>query len=275
MTEPTPSCAAAAREHGEPLAGTAAFATTWIFLEERGSWAPKALASGGLDSLRQTIQGWLTSAPNTRLQLIRRPRTADGAKGRQVFVAVATGAAFDVRGERFTDASLTNLHLNALREACTPSEDPVEFICAHGKRDRCCALYGVALYKALAGAAGEQWMTSHLGGHRFAPTLLHLPSGFCYGHLNADEPRARPATSLRGRVCYPQDVQAAELLLLAERAENVRFMGRSEDGRMHFQANGEDVWLRGEQPRAALPRPLSCNDEPKAPPTWHVSRVTP
>jgi hypothetical protein len=55
-------------------------------------------------------------------------------------------------------------------------------VCTHGTRDTCCGTVGMKLVASLtAWAAGRPdvrlWRTSHLGGHRFAPTLLDLPTG--------------------------------------------------------------------------------------------------
>ncbi|MBV9923283.1 MAG: hypothetical protein JOY78_20875 [Pseudonocardia sp.] len=57
-----------------------------------------------------------------------------------------------------------------------PVDDPLLLVCTHGRRDRCCALDGRALVRALV-EAGEPdvWECSHLSGHRFAPTALVLP----------------------------------------------------------------------------------------------------
>ena len=63
-------------------------------------------------------------------------------------------------------------------------------VCTHGRRDAACGKLGYGIYETLrrryAGAAGGRlriWRVSHLGGHRFAPTLLDLPEGRLWGHL--------------------------------------------------------------------------------------------
>lgn len=61
-------------------------------------------------------------------------------------------------------------------------------VCTHGSRDVCCGRFGYAVYDFLRSghaAPGDLrvWRTSHLGGHRFAPTLLELPEGRYWGHL--------------------------------------------------------------------------------------------
>ncbi len=61
-------------------------------------------------------------------------------------------------------------------------------VCTHGSRDVCCGKFGYSVYRFLrsrhAAPGGLRvWRTSHLGGHRFAPTLLELPEGRYWGHL--------------------------------------------------------------------------------------------
>lgn len=63
-------------------------------------------------------------------------------------------------------------------------------VCTHGRRDAACGKLGYGIYETLrrryADASGERirvWRVSHLGGHRFAPTLLDLPEGRLWGHL--------------------------------------------------------------------------------------------
>lgn len=64
------------------------------------------------------------------------------------------------------------------------------FVCIHGKRDACCAKFGYKLYRDLINAVLleqrdlQVFGSTHLGGDRFAPTLIALPSGHMYGHLD-------------------------------------------------------------------------------------------
>jgi hypothetical protein len=66
------------------------------------------------------------------------------------------------------------------------------------------------------------WQCSHLGGHRFAPNVLVLPSGIQLGRIPVD--RAADVAELlaaglipldlyRGRTIYPRPVQAAEIAI--------------------------------------------------------------
>lgn len=60
-------------------------------------------------------------------------------------------------------------------------------ICTHGRRDVCCGKRGHGLWSDLTPLPGvRSWRTSHLGGHRFAPTAVILPEGTCWAYLDPD-----------------------------------------------------------------------------------------
>ncbi len=64
---------------------------------------------------------------------------------------------------------------------------PIYLICTNQERDHCCGEKSVALYRAIHELQldADLWQCTHLGGHRFAPTLLYLPDGVLYGRLTA------------------------------------------------------------------------------------------
>lgn len=66
-------------------------------------------------------------------------------------------------------------------------------ICTHGNVDAACSRFGYPLYKQLRSQFSTTtdrslrvWRCSHFGGHQFAPTLLDLPLGQYWGHLQPD-----------------------------------------------------------------------------------------
>ncbi len=99
--------------------------------------------------------------------------------------------------------------------------DPLVLVCTNGRRDLCCALQGRPLAAELAASgSGDVWETTHLGGHRFAPTLLVLPHGYAYGRIGApavktvlEAARVGRVTTehCRGRSAWAQPGQAADL----------------------------------------------------------------
>ncbi|MHB1533453.1 MAG: sucrase ferredoxin [Acidimicrobiales bacterium] len=64
-------------------------------------------------------------------------------------------------------------------------------VCTHGRRDVCCGSLGVGLALELSagnalGADVAIRRTSHTGGHRFAPTVIVLPEGTVWAHVDAE-----------------------------------------------------------------------------------------
>ena len=71
--------------------------------------------------------------------------------------------------------------LGDLRDA--PAADVL--VCSHGARDRCCGSLGTTLHAGARPRAGLHLRrTSHLGGHRFAPTAVVLPTGTAWAWLD-------------------------------------------------------------------------------------------
>lgn len=101
-----------------------------------------------------------------------------------------------------------------------PAVEPLVAVCAHGKHDQCCAVRGRGAVAAIAAEYPElTWECSHLGGDRFAATMLILPEGLCYGRVDSTDPpnlvrlylEGRLDNSLlRGRTSLPHAVQAAQ-----------------------------------------------------------------
>lgn len=66
-------------------------------------------------------------------------------------------------------------------------------VCTHANVDVACGRFGYPIYKKLRSeyAAASQgnlrvWRCSHFGGHQFAPTLVDLPEGRYWGHLEPE-----------------------------------------------------------------------------------------
>ncbi|WP_219413919.1 sucrase ferredoxin [Pseudonocardia nigra] len=220
-------CAVLARVADEPLAGTAPVAPRWVCLEHRGAW-PREVAEHPDPAVRAFVAR--AGAAGWRVLLIRRPgRRGDGASG-PTRVYLTHTAPQVARTARLTIAGPSELADVPLPERGAPLpgapvRDPLLLVCTHGRRDRCCALDGRALAVALAGTGEpDVWECSHLGGHRFAPTALVLPTGYVYGRLDAATAVAvRKAagageveTALcRGRSTWSPAGQVAELAVRA------------------------------------------------------------
>ena len=231
MTD-TSFCSQIARSHDVSLAGTATEATDWLLIEDPSPWGHDAVADADwFPDVQATLTAWEEALPQVRVQLIRRGIKQWDTPGYIRCVAIRTGHAPVVRTwalDAYADLEALDVPA-ALRSPSSeaieaPIEEPLILTCTNGRRDACCAKWGRPVAQSVADLhpAGA-WQTSHLGGHRFAPTVLVLPSGVQYGWLAAEDmpdvvEAHRNGTMydldrVRGRVFQPRPVQAACLAL--------------------------------------------------------------
>jgi hypothetical protein len=224
-------CSMRSREVGEPIAGTAVSETAvWIVLEHRASWGAKAVAESKLsEAVKARLSAWEHEIPGARVQLARRQGRVDGPLrfwvgvsdlGASRLCAYTLGAVEELL-QLDLPAQVRALRAGETIAGAAMLTEPLVLVCTNGRRDVCCAKLGTPVAQALSGQGGvEVWQTTHLGGHRFAATLLQLPEGICYGRL---EPHEMPALAeairggrmyrldrLRGRTALSEPAQAAE-----------------------------------------------------------------
>ncbi|MFH8366555.1 sucrase ferredoxin [Streptomyces sp. NPDC018031] len=208
------TCATTSRDLAEPLAGTAATALTWLLIEQPGPWGADAVTGSRLDPAVGRALTRAAKDTGVRVALIRRPdRSADCHRParRRAFLAHTRPGRTWIRTATLTDpADLLEPDLSALG-AGDPvglgpawsryTGDPLVLVCTNGKRDRCCALLGRPLAAELAASGAEgTWEITHIGGHRFSPTLLVLPYGYAYGRATARTVHEVLAAAREGRV---------------------------------------------------------------------------
>ncbi|MFF6784008.1 sucrase ferredoxin [Streptomyces sp. NPDC012510] len=300
------TCTSASRHLDEPLAGTAATARTWLLLEQPGPWGVQALTSSHLDPLLGDALEAAAEGTGVRVALIRRPgRHADcrEVRERQVYVAhtvpgnVWLHSATTSTPERLLDLDFTALGkgehgtFEAVLDGGPHTGAPLALVCTNGKRDRCCALLGRPLAAELA-ASGVQgtWEVTHLGGHRFSPTLLVLPFGYVYGRAEAHHVKEVLQGVREGRVviegcrgssAWERPGQAAELAVRTatgeEAADVLTVVGTSGTGPSrevtvaHLDGRLWNVTVV--QGTARPPRPESCGSPLGAPARMDVVAV--
>jgi hypothetical protein len=251
---PDPFCCDLSLETDEVMAGTAPTVKCWFLLEYSHSWNHKATEENDLPS---AVWIWLDTqlalAASSRLIFIKQHRPA-GATGLAFFVALSHETGSHLYHFHLDDyEGLLKLDLSDLLSG-DPGPHPnlqeggVILVCTNGKRDRCCAREGPAVYQVLAKIAGDRaWQCTHLGGHRFAPTLLTLPDGAFYGRLTPAEagPFVRSyeqgelfLEKLRGRAIYDPESQAAEQFLRRQTGLRQRNAYRWQE----TATLGEDRW---------------------------------
>ncbi|UOE44123.1 sucrase ferredoxin [Agromyces larvae] len=189
-------CSDRARERGDPLAGTAPRGIRWFLLEVATSWGPNALLDAPFDRAIGRALVRRVEAAGMRILAIRRTgRRAPPPVQRWAIVDSRPGLESIVWGETADASGLLDVPLDG--STGTPSDEPIYAVCAHGRHDRCCAVRGRRVATALAAARPEQtWECSHLGGDRFAGTMVVFPHGLYYGYAD-DSPDDGEPTPLR------------------------------------------------------------------------------
>ncbi|GAA0901712.1 sucrase ferredoxin [Streptomyces thermoalcalitolerans] len=284
-------CSTASRQLDEPPAATAPAATTWLLLEQPGPWGATALTSSHLDPAVGRALERAARGTGVRIALIRRPghhpdrRTASA---RQVYAAhtvpgnVWLHSAMTAAPEQLLDLDFAALGqgdhhtFDATLQGAPHTGDPLTLVCTNGKRDRCCALLGRPLAAELASSGVHGvWEVTHLGGHRFSPTVLVLPHGYAYGRAEAHTVKevlhgVREGRVVlegcRGRTAWERPGQAAELAVrqaVGEYRADVLSVVRTEGAVPHWEvtvahADGRRWHVTVAQETARPPRPESC-----------------
>lgn len=268
----------------EPLPGTAKTGTLFIAFEQPQGWAHDIMDGEAFGPELTAQLASYMSQHGASLQLIRKPgREGQIRSGHAVFIAhVEAGVAYKLR----LDSPAELLHIDPARPGGEIVDHPVILVCTHGKRDRCCAFKG----RPLAAALDELfpgdiiWESSHTKGHRFAPSIITLPWGYSYGHLNelaaAEMLRHCHRGELfvagnRGRSCYAGPDQVAELAVathLVEAGEQVKLgsLQVSAGHVVHRDGRRWDVEL-GQRPVDGVVS--SCGEQPKVGKAWVATAV--
>ena len=229
LTNVQNTCSELSLQAGEQMPGTAPQVHSFLLIEYSGAWGPKAFEESSItEEVKSHISQAAAAIPKCKVLLVRRHPLPPGAPIH--FFAVNASqdspSIHDFQLSGYDD--LLKIDVKAALSgdpvyAAHHRSDPLFLVCTHGRRDNCCARRGISVYKALELLVGEAaWQCSHLGGHRFAANVLCLPSGYLYGRV--DEETVMPMVDafnrgtiqfekIRGRSCYPEDAQAAEVYL--------------------------------------------------------------
>ncbi len=211
-------CASSARAVKEPLYGTTSHKTVWFLLEYPGAWGAKAVPESPIP---QAVQDKLFADDLWNVLLIKQERRADD-HAPAFYIAVVeeqNPALYRFDLQDYSDILKRDLRAIIAGNAAAPVDEKLFLVCTNGKRDRCCAQFGMAMYRALSALSDETvWQCSHVGGHRFAANVLCMPHGIGYGFLVPDDAEAvihryhdqrLLLNRYRGRACYSKPVQAA------------------------------------------------------------------
>jgi len=309
-------CSAQSAAAGVPLIGSAGTCSAILAVELASPWAPKLAGSAASDAhLDEAIRRIGKRAKGLRLLFFDGDgRSEDGRH--KVFLFERGGGPFRGFARRELSVArpaladvLDQIHIGETGELVLEaalshqaSQHPQQqgrdlFVCTHGSRDACCGKLGFPLYRHLCDRLAEPgvrlWRSSHLGGHRFAPTLLDLPSGRLYGRMRADDADwlrdgdagpARITEHYRGMCAMPPAAQVLEQQMWMrhgmrwlDAALEWRCDGKDDDARVSLRAAWTDGMVcecSGELRQireAGRTLPESCGKEPVAIESWSLS----
>jgi hypothetical protein len=277
---PDDLCSRLSEESGESLTATAPTAAAYLLLEQPGPWGRKAPSTSHLDRALGAELDARAKAARVTLLLVRRPgRHPDNQPTHRAVLAAHTLAGRLQRAEIDDPADLLALDFAALAAGAdiglgAPPAGPVVLVCTNARRDRCCAITGRPLVEALAavGHGAELWESAHIGGHRFAPTVLLLPSGVTLGRATPDQVLAAlhgrlPLDRYRGRAGLDRVSQAAETYVLRLLGQATPLQVGGPEGAGPWQVTVRDhdgqVWRVDVERRVGRARPESCGREPE------------
>ncbi|MEW6279008.1 MAG: sucrase ferredoxin [Candidatus Eremiobacterota bacterium] len=163
------SCSQVHRERRSSLLGSAPDRAEWVFLGLPKPWPSKVEKHQAVRTLADELERLgcrakvaATTEPGIRVYQWREGRT------------------------RYLSAS-SPPEVARFLAGNTPATCQETFlVCSHGSRDPCCGQTGPGVIQALRAAGAVAVDCSHLGGHRFAPTVLAFPWFHCYGNLTPE-----------------------------------------------------------------------------------------
>lgn len=235
------SCSELHRERGGPLLGTAPEMEALVLVECRRPWDGKVHKSADFPAgLKEAVKR-AESCSGCDVKLLATPsnRSADELREVRVYRRARSGSVSLVRLAWDGSQASADALVQALLTSDGEPAPPLLLVCTHGSRDRCCGSLGYPLAEAVRAEAGD-WLevleTSHIGGHRYAPTALSVNQWRCYGDMRVEEAPAfvrhlRAGTVLPGRhrgACWldekEQVAEGAPWESLPEALESVRVL---------------------------------------------------
>jgi hypothetical protein len=233
MSRPFFYCSDLARASNERSFGTASVGEIWLLVEYREAWGAHVLEDSTLPAgVKRHLNKFCKTVPRARLLFIKQERVRP--EPLSCFVVRCRESApsierYELGGyEELMKFDLAALAAGESLDGGTRPDSPLYLVCTHGKRDKCCAKFGYALYKSLhetEHGGSRVWQSSHVGGDRFAANLVCFPHGLFYAHVTEDagrriiedyERRQLVLDGYRGRACYSYAVQAAEFFIRTE-----------------------------------------------------------
>lgn len=184
-------CSDRSAERGDPLAGTGGFGARWFLVEIDGAWGTHAFLQSRIDpDIARALVRRIEGAGMRPLAIRRTGKRADERRRQSWWrwaIVDSRPGHESVHWDVVSDpAELLDVPLDG--SVGVPSNEPVICVCTHARHDQCCAVKGRPVLNALAAAHPKlTWECSHLGGDRFAATMIVFPEGLYYGRVPSEE----------------------------------------------------------------------------------------
>ncbi|MBA1836812.1 sucrase ferredoxin [Corynebacterium sp. zg912] len=278
----------------EPLPGTAKPGSVYVLFEWPEAWPRDVMGDAALGGELTDQLAPMLDEHDATLLLIRHPtREGRNISDHHLYLVFADEGVTEVMHVDGPEA-LLDLDLSGPgRNGAVKRDRPLLLICTHAKRDKCCAVKGRPLVNALHerhpfGPGNDiVWETSHIKGHRFAPTMLLMPWAYSFGRMNVEATEAMLAAAgdglyfvpgNRGRGTLAPIEQVAELAVAVEvpGAHYGQFAvaaGAGESVAVTDTASGEVFDVQLEQ-RTVFGVVDSCGKAPKEGAAWVAVSVT-
>jgi len=295
---PWPACSEWSKAEQLDPVGTAGFFGGFLLVEQPLPW-PSDIAR--VPELADVVE--VAASARLRLQLIvgaglgaaRALKEASGHRGERKVIcykSVAPGWAAPLARsecsalpESLGESAAALVDRPAVvREGVSAGEpDMVDvLVCTHGRRDACCGAGGTVLFGDLSRSSWEAppatvrlWRTSHTGGHRFAPTVIVLPSATLWAWadvalmqsvLSSEGPVRGAVNRYRGcAVVGPPAYQALERAVLAEVGWLLLGARRRAldlgDGHLRLETDLAGIWDATVREGRHVPQP-GCRSDP-------------
>jgi len=183
-------CSSDAKKENDSLIGTASFYSKLLLIEYSEPMGSEAFENSNIpENTKNCINLYGKDNPELRVLLIRNEFSNDTKIsifaltvniGNNIFnhhnVSSYSEINIDLLNDLFSDTSIYKY------------SNPMYLICTNGKKDKCCSKFGLPIYKYFSNIKPNlSWQCSHIGGDRFAPTALILPSFANYGHIEESD----------------------------------------------------------------------------------------
>jgi hypothetical protein len=215
-------CSIVSKSNGEDPIGTAYPCDTWLIMEVPLPWTEERLQA---DPIFSQIHDLLHEFDDQEVKLNPMAIAPDLEYSVPGFVRVIhyqrpanSFAEFDKQEFLVPDNQLFELATTLLKQPDQlyrfevfrqiTNDSREIMVCTHGNVDVACARFGYPIFQKLRQEYATSksklriWRCSHFGGHQFAPTLVDLPTGQFWGHLEPNVldiliQREQPVTALR------------------------------------------------------------------------------